>query len=91
MKRPFIRAFIVGLSFIIIFYAFQVIRGIYLTLNYVPDIVGSYESVDYLQHKVSFGVVFHPIWSILEILGLFMLGLTTYFVVRKMRKGNSLR
>ncbi|MCF2946077.1 hypothetical protein [Paenibacillus tarimensis] len=34
-----------------------------MTIYYVPDIVNEYESVDYLQHKVSFGVVYRLEWG----------------------------
>lgn len=35
---------------------FMVIQGYILTKNYVPD-VSSYNNVEYLQQKVSFGVI----------------------------------
>lgn len=36
--------------------------------NYVPKIVESYDSVNYLQHKVSFGVSVDPMRVLIEIL-----------------------
>lgn len=85
MKRPIIRALIVGLIFVISYYVFQILRGMYLTFNYVPDIIESYDSVDYLQHKVSFGISVDPTRILIEVLGLLLLGMSTYFVVRKVR------
>ncbi len=38
----------------------QVASGMYMTYRYVPDIVEQYETVDYLQHKVSFGFPSDP-------------------------------
>lgn len=42
MKRPLFRALILGLIFVFVYYAIQIIQGIYLTMNYVPDIVDKY-------------------------------------------------
>ncbi|WP_169081364.1 hypothetical protein [Paenibacillus sp. PL91] len=86
MKKPFIRALVLGLIFVFIFYAFQILQGIYLTMNYVPDIVETYESVDHLQHKVAFGYVLSPVWRTLEILVLMLLGIIVYYAVRILRK-----
>jgi hypothetical protein len=32
--------------------------GYFLTVNYVPDVVSQYESVDYLQKEISFGYTY---------------------------------
>jgi hypothetical protein len=85
MKRHIVRALIVGLIFVITYYVIQVIRGMYLSYNYVPDIIKSYDSVDHLQHKVSFGISVDPARIFLEILGLMLLGMIMYFVMRKVR------
>ncbi|WP_054024999.1 hypothetical protein [Bacillus sp. FJAT-28004] len=86
MKKPFIRALVLGLIFVFVFYAFQMLQGLYLTLNYVPDIVETYESDDYLQQKVAFGYVLSPVWRTLEILGLMLLGIIVYYAGRILRK-----
>lgn len=44
-----------GLTFFIT--VIQVLSGMFLTMYYVPDITNAYASVDYLQHKVEFGVI----------------------------------
>lgn len=86
MKKPFIRALVLGLIFVLVFYAFQILQGLYLTMNYVPDIVEAYESADYLQHKVTFGFVSSPVWRTLEILVLMLLGIFVYYAGRILRK-----
>jgi quinol-cytochrome oxidoreductase complex cytochrome b subunit len=85
MKRHIARALIVGLIFIITYYVFQVLRGMYLTYNYVPDIIKSYDSVDHLQHRVSFGISGDPTRILFEVLGLLLLGMIMYFGVRMIR------
>ncbi|MEK4248208.1 hypothetical protein [Paenibacillus sp. FSL W7-1287] len=86
MKRPLFRALTVGIIFVITYYAIQVFRGIYLTYKYVPDIIESYDSVNYLQHKVSFGVSVDSMRVLIEILGLLLLGASIYFGVRRIRR-----
>lgn len=71
--------------FVITYYVIQVLRGLYVSYNYVPDIIKSYDSVDYLQHKVSFGISVDPPRIFLEFLGLLLLGMIVYFLVRKVR------
>ncbi len=88
MKRPIIRALAVGLLFVILYYGFRILLGMYLTMNYVPDISESYGSVDVLQHTIAFGVALHPARILLEVPGLVLLGAVVYFAVRKVRSGN---
>ncbi len=86
MKKLFFRALIVGLIFVFVYYAFQIIQGMYLTMNYVPDIVEKYESVDYLQYKVTFGHVSNPLWRTIEVSGLMLLGIVVYYTGRILRR-----
>lgn len=86
MKNHVFRALIIGLLFVFVFYAFQILQGMYLTMKYVPDIVESYESVDYLQHKVTFGVKSNPMWRTVEIPVLMLLGIVVYYTGWKMRR-----
>ncbi|MCY9664683.1 MULTISPECIES: menaquinol-cytochrome c reductase cytochrome b subunit [Paenibacillus] len=44
-----------GLTFFIT--VIQILSGMFLTMYYTPDIINAYASVDYLQHKVAFGVI----------------------------------
>ncbi|WP_156889670.1 hypothetical protein [Paenibacillus harenae] len=48
----------------VVIIAVQVIIGAVNTAMYVPDIMNSYESVDDLQHEVSFGKVRGGNWII---------------------------
>jgi hypothetical protein len=86
MKKHIFRAVAVGLIFVIVFYSFQIVQGMYHTMKFVPDILESYESVDYLQHKVSFGDKSSSIWRAVEIPGLILLGIVIYYTVRKLRR-----
>lgn len=93
MKRPFFRSLLVGLLFVLAYYGaqivVQIIQGMFLTANYVPDIVEKYESVDDLQHKIAFGVIYSPIsiWEIAgEIIGLMLLGIAVYYAGRRWRE-----
>lgn len=86
MKKPLFRALTVGLIFVFVYYAIQIIQGMYLTMNYVPDIVDKYKSVDYLQHKVTFGHVYSPMWRIIEVSGLMLLGIVVYYTGKILRR-----
>ena len=44
-----------GLTFFVVM--IMILSGMFLAMYYVPDIVNAYASVDYLQHKVAFGVI----------------------------------
>ncbi|MFD2613896.1 hypothetical protein [Paenibacillus gansuensis] len=46
----------------VLYYAWQIGAGMWMTLNYTPDMMDQYESVDYLQHKVSFGFAYTFAW-----------------------------
>lgn len=86
MKIPFFRALVVGLIFVFVFYTFQIIQGMYHTMNYVPNIVETYESVDYLQHKVTFGYISSPMWRTIESLGLMLLGIIVFYTGKVLRR-----
>ncbi|NOU89018.1 hypothetical protein GC102_25190 [Paenibacillus sp. LMG 31460] len=86
MKKPVFQALVVGLIFVFVFHAFQIIQGMYLTMNYVPNIVETYESVDYLQHKVTFGYISSPMWRMIESLGLMLLGIIVFYTGKVLRR-----
>lgn len=44
-----------GLTFFVV--VIQILSGMFLSMYYAPDITNAYYSVDYLQHKVAFGVI----------------------------------
>ncbi len=79
-----IRYVIEGLLFGLIVYAgyfgWAILSGLMLTRSYVPDITERYESVEELEHKVSFGVIIEPNWLMLA--GSFVLLAVLYYVVR---------
>ncbi|WP_157756158.1 hypothetical protein [Paenibacillus crassostreae] len=56
-KRLLIESIMISILIVLAFLGWGIVRGMYLTKNYVPDIVGSYEAIDYLQHEISFGIV----------------------------------
>lgn len=93
MNKPLSRALLVGLLFVFVYYGvrlmIQVSQGIYLTMNYVPDIVEEYESVAYLQHNVSFGFVYRSIsvWRTAgEIFGFLLLGIVVYYIRQRLKR-----
>ncbi|MBP1996861.1 hypothetical protein [Paenibacillus eucommiae] len=85
-KKGIFQALLTGFICVFAFYAFQVLQGMYLTMKYVPDIAKAYESVDYLQNKVSFGVRYNPVWDVIEFLGLMLLGMLVYYMGRVLRR-----
>ncbi len=86
MKRSVVRAFLVGVAFVIVYYIVMALRGMYLTNSYTPAILSSYDSVDYLQQKVAFGIAIDPVRIVLEVSGLLLLGMAIYFVAAKLRR-----
>ncbi|WP_426453383.1 hypothetical protein ACP26L_14135 [Paenibacillus sp. S-38] len=67
--------FSVGLH--LLFIAGSVLYGMYLTYTYVPDIVEAYSSVEYMEHKVSFGTLpafsgWDYVWTVLGGMVLYM-------------------
>lgn len=54
-RRYFIEAVLFAIIIVVLYLAWQIVQGMFLTASYVPDIVDSYESVDHLDHSVSFG------------------------------------
>ena len=86
MKRRFLRSLVIGLLFVVAFYAFQMIYGMILTVHYVPDVVESYESVDALQPVVAFGHEANGMWrTVLETAGPMLLGIVVYYVSTYLR------
>ncbi|WP_314588554.1 hypothetical protein [Paenibacillus terrigena] len=54
-KRVFVESIIVGILLILGYYGWQVLNGMLLTLNYKPDMIDTYATVETLDEKVSFG------------------------------------
>jgi quinol-cytochrome oxidoreductase complex cytochrome b subunit len=86
MKKTFFRALILGLIFVFVYYLIQIIQGMYLTMNYAPNIAEKYESVDVLQHIVTFGHVSSPMWRTIEVSGLMLLGIVVYYTGKLLRR-----
>jgi len=86
MSKPFFRSLLVGLVFLVAYYAVQTIHGMYLTMNYVPDIVDQYASAHALQERVAIGQVSSPIWRALEAAGAVLAGIGVYYAVRLIRR-----
>jgi hypothetical protein len=85
MKKTLIRSLIVGLIFAFVYYAIQIIRGMYLSMKYVPEIVNKNTTMDYLQHKITFGHEYSSMWRIIEFSSLMLLGIIVYFSWKIMR------
>ncbi|MGC5327524.1 hypothetical protein [Brevibacillus sp. SYSU BS000544] len=86
-----IKALIFSLLFtLLVLFLLPMASGMILTYFYTPDIVNSYENVQYLQNEVSFGVINRPDKSGVGIFSLLLLGLGLYglllLLVRKFVK-----
>lgn len=62
-KRFIIEALLFAFIIVVLYMAWQIVQGMFLTASYVPDIVDSYESVDRLEHSVSFGYLASGQWG----------------------------
>lgn len=55
-RRYVIEAILIGAaSSVILTSIIMALMGMFLTANYVPDVIQAYETVDFLQSEVSFG------------------------------------
>lgn len=54
-KRVFVESIIVCVLLMLGYYGWQVLSGMLLTLNYTPDLIDTYATVETLSEKVSFG------------------------------------
>ncbi|GIO12340.1 hypothetical protein J19TS2_18950 [Cohnella xylanilytica] len=82
-RRVFIESIAVSILISLTVIGWKIIRGYYTTQKYVPEIVNRYESIDYLQHKVSFGIVGRSGWiTLLWGMGGFLLLAITYYGIR---------
>jgi len=69
-----------GLTFFIT--VIQILSGMFLTMYYAPDIVNAYQSVDFLTHRVAFGVIvrgMHHWGASLVIVMMFLHALRVFF------------
>ncbi|AZK45079.1 hypothetical protein [Paenibacillus lentus] len=56
-KRVLIESIMFPIAIIVVVLGFQVVQGLWLTRNYVPDIINEYASVEYLQQQVAIGII----------------------------------
>ncbi|BFT71680.1 hypothetical protein [Paenibacillus sp. P36] len=90
MKRKIFRSLIFAIILVIVYYAFQMLMGVYLTWKYVPDILDSYSAIDtFGSNQVAFGVKETPVEMVAEIIIIMVIGVVTYFsggyVTKKIR------
>jgi len=82
--RLLLESIIVSLGIMITISIVQVVKGIILTLKYVPDIVHSYESVEMLSSSVSLPSNSSLLVNVLQVVispGLVVLGIV-YYILR---------
>lgn len=81
-KRVLIESIIFSTIIVLAVLGWRIVRGYFLTQNFVPEIINSYDSIDYLQHKVSFGIVNRNYWitAIIGIGGFVVLFITYYWI-----------
>ena len=78
-----VESVIVSLFVLIIGMGWEILQGYLQTINYVPDIINSYESVDYLQSKVSLGVIYRfDLRNSIFVSLIFLVFVTLYYVAR---------
>ncbi|MGF7050750.1 menaquinol-cytochrome c reductase cytochrome b subunit [Paenibacillus sp. DS2015] len=93
-KRLLIESIIVSILIVLAFIGWEIVRGMLLTKNYVPDILESYKTIEYLQHKLSFGIIIRSKWiTVLMGFSGFLFMVVTYYGIRvllnRMIKKNS--
>ncbi|MFC4778947.1 hypothetical protein ACFO9Q_19305 [Paenibacillus sp. GCM10023252] len=90
--KKFIRALLLGIVLVVGYYGFHIVQGMILTMTYTPDLLEAYDSHDYVQHKVSFGVSpTSPMRTAMEISGLMVVGMVltyTWDRLKRKKKGN---
>ncbi|MCY9661999.1 hypothetical protein P5G65_27430 [Paenibacillus chondroitinus] len=90
MKRKIVRSLIFAIILVFVYYAFQMLMGVYLTWKYVPDILDSYSAIEaFGSHQVAFGVKAASVEVVAEIIIIMAIGVVTYFsgscVTKKIR------
>jgi menaquinol-cytochrome c reductase cytochrome b subunit len=80
MRKSIVQSLLAGVIIAVVYYTVQVAWGMYLTKEYVPDLVNAYESVDYLQRQTAIGTISSPVWSVLEAAGLILLGAAVFYI-----------
>lgn len=87
-KRLLIESIVVPIFLAMAFFGWRMIQAYLLTRNDVPSVINNYESTDYLQSSVSFGVVMGVNWIsvIIGIVGFSILLITYYMLRLKIRK-----
>jgi len=78
--RYLIEALLFGLIVCEAFFGGLLLDGYIRTITYVPDIAEKYESVEYLQREVAFGIVYTPHWLVPA--GGFIAVVTLYYLAR---------
>lgn len=84
-KRILIESIIVSVIIFVLPIMIKVIQGVISTKKYVPDIIDSYTTTNYSQHKVSFGIVYRNEYSwgtVIAGIGAFMLLILLYYGIR---------
>lgn len=67
--KLFIQAAIGSIAIHFIYFVGMLLIGYIKTMNYTPDIEGSWESVDMLQNEVAFGMTGSPFFFLFTFIG----------------------
>ena len=89
MKKPFVRALMTGLLIVVLYYGFRTVQGMILTAGYDPNIEGQYGSASTLPQKIAFGASDDPLWRVIEVSGMLLLGIVVYYSLRMIRRKKS--
>jgi len=94
MIRHFAKAIVFSVCLNLLYFGIPMISGLVRSYFYVPDLIGEYENVKYLQNEVSLGIIRGP-ESWMNILLHLLIGMEVYAVLiaakhffRKMRSIN---
>lgn len=83
-KRLLIESIIVSILIVLAYLGWRIVQGYLLAKNYIPDIVNSYESTDYLQQKISFGIINDGNWkTVMKSFFGFSFLIITHYAIRK--------
>ncbi|KKO54425.1 hypothetical protein [Paenibacillus sp. DMB20] len=58
--RILLESAVFGIVAGILYFAWPVIQGYWMTVNYVPDVISTHGNVEYLESQVSFGKIGAP-------------------------------
>jgi quinol-cytochrome oxidoreductase complex cytochrome b subunit len=84
--KLFIQAAIGSIAIHVLYFVSILIIGYIKTLNYTPDIEGSWNSVDPLQNEVAFGMTGSPFFFVFSFIGVTLFCEALIVLYRKVKE-----